>query len=112
MGANRMADMMLTGRTVDAQTAEQWNIVQYVVPEGQALEKAIELATKASTNAEMTNFGIINVLPRIQDMSSDDGLLVESLIASFTATSPEAEERLNAFLEKRIGKVKAPDSEG
>ena len=41
-------------------------------------------------------------------MASDDGLFVESFIASFTATSPEAEERLNAFLSKKAGKVAKP----
>ena len=45
-------------------------------------------------------------------MSSEDGLFVESFIASFTATSPEAEERLNAFLEKRAGKVAHPEGKG
>ena len=109
MGLARMTDLMLTGRSVDARTAEAWNLVQYVVPKGQALEHAIELATKAASNAEISNYAIINALPRIQDMASDDGLFVESFIASFTATSPEAEERLNAFLQKRAGKVARPD---
>ena len=62
-------------------------------------------AAHAATNAEISNYAIINALPRIQDMASDDGLFVESFIASFTATSPEAEERLNAFLNKKAGKV-------
>lgn len=109
MGLARMTDMMLTGRTIDVETAERWNMVQYVVPEGLALERAIELATRAATNAEISNYAIINALPRIQDMSADDGLFVESFIASFTATSPEAEERLNAFLQKKVGKVTRPD---
>lgn len=108
MGLARMTDMMLTGRAVDADTAERWNIVQYVVDEGDALEKAIDMAAHAATNAEISNYAIINALPRIQDMGSDDGLFVESFIASFTATSPEAEERLNAFLTKKAGKVKNP----
>lgn len=108
MGVARMTDLMLTGRSVDADTAERWNMVQYVVPEGQALETAIALATKAASNAEISNYAIINALPRIQDMASDDGLFVESFIASFTATSPEAEERLNAFLSKKAGKVAKP----
>lgn len=108
MGLARMTDMMLTGRAVDADTAERWNIVQYVVDEGEALEKAIDMAAHAATNAEISNYAIINALPRIQDMGSDDGLFVESFIASFTATSPEAEERLNAFLTKKAGKVKNP----
>lgn len=108
MGVARMTDLMLTGRSIDAGTAERWNVVQYVVPEGKALEKAIELASKAATNAEISNYAVLNALPRIQDMSSDDGLFVESFIASFTATSPEAEERLNAFLSKKAGKVARP----
>lgn len=110
LGTARMTDMMLTGRTIDAQTAENWNIVQYVVPEGHALDKAIELATKAASNAEISNYAIIQALPRIQEMGSDNGLFVESFIASFTVTSPEAEERLNAFLQKKAGsKVARPD---
>lgn len=108
MGVARMTDMMLTGRTVDAATAEAWNLVQYVVPDGQSFEKALELAGQAATNAEISNYAIINALPRIQDLSSDDGLFVESFIASFSATSPEAEARLNAFLQKRAGKVSRP----
>lgn len=108
MGVARMTDLMLTGRSVDAETAERWNVVQYVVPEGEALEKAIALATHAATNAEISNYAIINALPRIQDMASDDGLFVESFVASFTSTSPEAEERLNAFLSKKAGKVVRP----
>lgn len=108
MGVARMTDMMLTGRSVDAATAEAWNLVQYVVPEGTALARAIALAEKAATNAEISNYAVINALPRIQDMASDDGLFVESFIASFTATSPEAEERLNAFLAKKAGKVTRP----
>jgi len=108
MGVARMTDLMLTGRSVDAETAERWNLVQYLVPKGKALEKAVELAAKAATNAEISNYAIINALPRIQDMSSDDGLFFESFIASFTATSPEARERLVAFLNKKTGKVTRP----
>lgn len=108
MGVARMTDMMLTGRVATAQEAENWNLAQYVVPEGAALEKAGELARIAAGNAELTNYAVINALPRIQDMSSDDGLFVESFIASFTATSPEAEERLRAFLEKRAKRLDVP----
>jgi enoyl-CoA hydratase/carnithine racemase len=108
MGVARMTDLMLTGRSVDAAKAEEWNLVQYVVPEGQALEQSIAMAERAASNAEISNYAIINALPRIQDMASDDGLFVESFIASFTATSPEAEERLNAFLSKKAGKVMHP----
>lgn len=109
MGVSRMTDLMLTGRSVDADTAERWGIANYVVDAGEALAKAIDLAKHAATNAEISTYAIIHALPRIADMGSDDGLFVESFIASFTATSPEAEARLNAFLSKKAGKVTNPN---
>lgn len=109
LGVARMTDMMLTGRVASPAEAERWNLVQYVVPRGEALTKAHQLATTAASNAPLSNYAVINALPRIQDMAKDDGLFVESFISSFTTTSPEAEERLRAFLEKRVARVKAPD---
>jgi enoyl-CoA hydratase/carnithine racemase len=112
MGVARMTDLMLTGRVVSATEAERWNLVQYVVPAGTARDKAHELAVAAASNAPLSNYAVINALPRIQDMAKEDGLFVESFISSFTATSPEAEERLTAFLEKRVARVKAPEGNG
>jgi enoyl-CoA hydratase/carnithine racemase len=108
IGAQRMGDMMLTGRTVSPQQMEVWGGVSYVVDAGQALTRAIELATAAAGNAAMSNYAIINALPRIRDMSSEDGLFVESLMSSLTSATPEATERLRAFLEKRVAKLEAP----
>lgn len=108
IGAQRMGDMMLTGRTVSPAQMEQWGGVSYVVPEGRALEKAIELAKAAAQNAPMSNYAIINALPRIRDMSSEDGLFTESLMSALTSVTPEATERLRAFLEKRTAKLEAP----
>lgn len=112
IGAARMGDMMLTGRSIDAAQAESWGLAQYVTEAGGAVEKAAQLAAQAATNAPISNYAIIHALPRIQDMANDDGLFVESFIASFTSTSPEAEARLNAFLSKKAGsKVSRPKGE-
>lgn len=111
MGVARMTDLMLTGRSIDAATAEAWAVVNYVVPPGEALAQAVVLAARAASNAEMSNYAIIHALPRINDMSSEDGLFVESVVASFTALSPEAAERLQAFLTGKAGKVARPSDE-
>ena len=107
-GVARMTDMMLTGRTVSAEQGETWNLCQYVVPEGEALARAQALARKAAQNAPMSNYAILQALPRIADMGRGDGLFLESFVASMTASSPEAEERLRAFLDKRAGKLAHP----
>ena len=108
IGVQRMGDMMLTGRTVSPDQMEQWGGLSYVVPQGQALTRAVELAKLAAQNAPMSNYAIINALPRIRDMSSEDGLFVESLMSSLTSATPEATERLRAFLEKRTAKLAPP----
>lgn len=108
MSATRMADLMLTGRALSAVEAERLNLLHYVVEQGGALEKAKEIARRIASNAHLTNFSIVNALPRIQDMSYDDGLYVESLVAAYTQTSPEAEERLQAFIDKRAAQLQRP----
>jgi enoyl-CoA hydratase/carnithine racemase len=109
IGAARMGDMMLTGRVLKAAEMERWGGVSYVVAEGEALAKAVELAAATATNAEMSNYAILNALPRIQDMSSEDGLFLESIMSALTSATPEAADRLRAFLEKRAAKVRAPE---
>ncbi len=108
MSAARMADMMLTGRTLSAAKAESVNLVQYVVAPGRALAEAKTLAARIARNAPMSNFAVVQALPRIQEMSHDGGLFTESLMAAMTQTSPEAVERLRAFLEKRADRLDKP----
>lgn len=44
IGQSRALDLILTGRGVDAREAERMGLVNRVVPEGRALERAVELA--------------------------------------------------------------------
>ena len=106
--ATRMADMMLTGRVLAAAEAERFNFLHYLVPKGGALAKARELASRVAKNAPLSNYAVTNALPRIQDLSHDDGLFLESLMAAMTQTTPEANERLREFLEKRAAPIAPP----
>jgi enoyl-CoA hydratase/carnithine racemase len=108
ISAARMSDMMLTGRVLSAAEAERVNLVQYVVPPGAGLAKATELAARIAGNSPMANFAVTHALSRIQDLSHDDGLFFESLMAAMTQTTPEAIERLKAFLDKRAERIAAP----
>jgi enoyl-CoA hydratase/carnithine racemase len=107
MGVARMTDMMLTGRVVNAAEAERWAIVQYLTAPGEALNKARDLAAKIAGNSPLTNAAIVGGLPRLREMSYDDGLYFEGLVAS-TTFGPEAMERVRAFVEKRAEPLKAP----
>jgi (methylthio)acryloyl-CoA hydratase len=109
IGFARMQDMMLTGRVLSAEQAERYGIVQYIVPKGGHLAKAKELALKICTNAPLSNFAITNSLPRLQDMSYDDGLFFERMVAEYTR-SPESITRLNQFLDKTAPRVRPEQS--
>jgi (methylthio)acryloyl-CoA hydratase len=102
VGTTVMMDMMLTGRLLNATESMQEHIVRYVVPAGEALPKAKAIAGRISSNSLETNWMIINVLPRVQDLSHDDGLFMEQL-NSARARPPQAEAKLREFVE---GKAK------
>lgn len=106
VGVARMTDMMLTGRVYNAQDGERAGFAQYLVPAGQALAKAMELAEKIAQNAPTTNFALTHVLPRIADQTADHGLMTEALMAAIAQSAPEAKERVKAFLEGRANKVR------
>ncbi|MCI5041199.1 MAG: crotonase/enoyl-CoA hydratase family protein [Donghicola eburneus] len=101
LGADRMTEMMLTGRTYGADEGMWLGLAHYSVGEGEALALARKLAAKIADNAPMSNYFMINALPRIADMSRGDGLFTESLAAALVQTTPDAAEGLNAFLERR-----------
>jgi (methylthio)acryloyl-CoA hydratase len=105
MGVARMTDLMMTGRVYDAEEGLAVGLTQYVVAEGQAVAKAIALAQRIATNAPMSNFAVMHALPRIADQSQSEGLFTESLMAAVAESTPEAQDRLRAFLEGRAGKV-------
>ncbi|MEZ5673741.1 Enoyl-CoA hydratase/carnithine racemase [Thalassovita litoralis] len=102
LGADRMTEMMLTGRKYDAEDGQRLGLCHYSVGEGESMALAMELAGKIAKNAGLSNYVMIHALARIEDMSKQDGFFTESLCAALTQTSPDAEEGLRAFLEKRI----------
>jgi enoyl-CoA hydratase/carnithine racemase len=106
IGAARMADMMLTGRVYNAADGEKVGFAQYLVPQGTAFNKALELAARVAQNAPLTNYALIHALPRIAEQPADQGFLTEAMMAAIAQSAPEAKSRVRAFLEGKAAKVK------
>lgn len=106
MGADRMTEMMLTGRKYDATEGMALGLTHYSVGDGEAMALAQTLAGKISRNAPLSNYFMVQAISRINDMSQSDGLFAESLVAALSQTTPDAEEGLKAFLEKRAPKFR------
>ena len=101
IGPDRLTEMMLTGRTYSGAEGERLGLAHHLVPEGQALDKAFELAERIAKNSPTINGFIIQAIAQIGAMPPEAGLYAESLTAALSQTGPDAEEGLRAFLEKR-----------
>jgi enoyl-CoA hydratase/carnithine racemase len=109
IGVARMADMMLTGRVYTAAEGVPLGFSQYLVEDGEGFAKGLALAEAMAGNAPLTNFAVIQALPRIAESDPRVGYLMESLMAAVAQGDDEAKARVNAFLEKRAAKVSRPD---
>lgn len=101
IGADRLTEMMLTGRVYSGTDGERLGLVHYAVPEGQAVDKAMELAQRITRNSRAINTMVLQAIAQIAAMPPEAGLYAESLAAALSQTGPDAAEGLRAFLEKR-----------
>jgi (methylthio)acryloyl-CoA hydratase len=105
IGAHRMADMMLTGRVIGAEEGQALGLSHYLTGPGEGLARAMELARTIAANSPVTNFAVLQALPRIAEANPAEGYLLESLMAAVATGSTEAKQRMQAFLQGRAGKV-------
>ena len=105
IGVNRMMEMMLTGRTYGAEEGLALGLSHYLVEPGQGLAKAMELADRIAQNTALTNFAVMQVLPRIAESDPASGYVMESLMAAIAQGDQEAKARLQAFLDGRAPMV-------
>jgi enoyl-CoA hydratase/carnithine racemase len=105
IGAARMMDMMLTGRTYGAADGAAIGLAQYQPEADTGMALGLELATRIAGNTKMTNFAVLHALPRIAEADPAMGYLTESLVSAIAAADEEAQQRLADFLAKRAAKV-------
>jgi enoyl-CoA hydratase/carnithine racemase len=103
-----MMDMMLTGRTYSAEEGHAMGLTTYLVEPGNGFTKGLELAARIAGNAPLTNFAVMQALPRTAEMDPASGYEVEALMSAIAQAAPEAKSRLKEFLEKRTSKVTRP----
>ncbi|MGB6536046.1 MAG: crotonase/enoyl-CoA hydratase family protein [Xanthobacteraceae bacterium] len=105
IGASRVMEMILTGRTLSAEEGQAIGLSHYLVDNGRGLATALELAERVAANAPFTNYAAIQLLPRIARADPAAGFATEALAAAIAQGGAEAKARLKDFLEKRGPKV-------
>ncbi|MFC7528479.1 crotonase/enoyl-CoA hydratase family protein [Actinoplanes sp. GCM10030250] len=95
------ADLLLTGRHLTAAEAFTAGLIGHVVPDGQALAKALELASQIAANGPLAVQAILRTIRETEGMPENEAFAVESKIGMQVFTSEDAKEGPRAFLEKR-----------
>jgi enoyl-CoA hydratase len=101
IGLGRARQLVLTGDTIDAQTALAWGLVNQVVPGPEVMAAALALAQRILTRGPIAIRLAKLALNASSRVDLDSGLLIETLSQAICFDSDDKQEGTAAFLEKR-----------
>ena len=95
------AEMLLAGEDLPARRAYELGLVNHVVPDGQALAKAREIALRIAANGPLAVREILATLRETETLPEAQAFEIEQRHGMVAMTSQDAVEGPRAFLEKR-----------
>jgi enoyl-CoA hydratase/carnithine racemase len=109
IGRKRALEMLLTGDTIDAQTAADWGLVNRVVSPDQLVVEAQRLLT-AATRGSFLSKGIGKQAYYAQiDLPQEQAYNYAIEVMASTSQLPDAQEGMHSFLEKRRPRFIQPE---
>jgi enoyl-CoA hydratase len=100
IGEARALEMIMLGRTVDAEEAERIGLVNRIV-DGEAVEAALSFASEFSSYSLLALGFAREAVTRALDVPIHEGLKVEADLSTLAFSTEDAEEGMVAFTEKR-----------
>jgi enoyl-CoA hydratase len=95
------ADLLLTGRHILAPEAKELGLIGHVVPDGQALAKAHELADQVAANGPLAVQAVLRTMRDSEGKHEDDCWADDARVGAAVFSSQDAKEGPRAFAEKR-----------
>lgn len=95
------AEILLTGRHITATEAASFGLIGSVVPDGTALDKALELAAMIAANGPLAVEAVLKTLHQTQGMTEPEAFAFEEPLGNAVFASNDAKEGPRAFAEKR-----------
>lgn len=104
IGPARAKELIFTGRRIDASIAEQWGIVNYVVPRAELVGKGEALAAEIALAAPLAVGMAKRVIDGLADL--DRGLMLEGWAQSQLFATEDFMEAAQAFMTRRTPQFK------
>lgn len=95
------ADILLTGRHISAAEAKEIGLIGHVVPDGTALDKALELAAQIAANGPLAVQAILRTIRETEGMHEEEAFKIDAELGTAVFKSADAKEGPRAFAEKR-----------
>lgn len=99
-------EILLTGDSFNAATAERWGLVNKVVPQAELLSTAMAYARRIAANAPLAVQAAKELAIRSRDLDLNSGLRLEALIGRMLQGTEDVAEGARAFAEKRAPQFK------
>ncbi len=101
IGMKRAKELLLTGKTISAKQAEEWGLINKVVPDDEVEDEAVELTQTILDEKSPQAYRIIkSVLEEWDNLAMESWPLARE-ITSKVWDSEEFSERVEAFLKKK-----------
>jgi enoyl-CoA hydratase len=101
IGYTKAMEMLLIGERVSATEAERIGLIGRVVPDGEALKAALEIAEKIAANAPLSVQAVKKAVQASEGLTEAEGLAKELEIGVAIFGTNDAKEGTLAFKEKR-----------
>jgi 2-(1,2-epoxy-1,2-dihydrophenyl)acetyl-CoA isomerase len=101
VGLRRATDLVLTNRVLGAAQAEEWGLVNRVVPDDEVDAAASNLARELAAGPTVAFGGAKRLLIDGASATLERAMEAETVAIAATATTPDAAEGMAAFLGKR-----------
>ena len=94
-------ELLLTGDSIDAATAERWGLVNRVVPMDRLMPTALDFARRIAANAPLAIQAAKEIALRAPDVGLQTGLRLEQYANRMLSATEDVREGTAAFAEKR-----------
>lgn len=101
VGRKRAAEMALTGDVVDARTAAEWGLINYAVPAAELGKATLDLLERATRGSARSKALGKQALYAQLDRPEADAYQYAVEVMAAASQTPEAQEGMRAFLDKR-----------